>query len=142
MFALTVVYIIANLFVFVVDWFPSSLQDTLGTKERVVASWVGPTLGTACFAAGAAYWLWDRYALRWLGYELEPLRERTVGMTVHIEFHVSYQLSPKSFMLMTLQRHLSGFAEYLVNESKPYLAKMKDVWELLTRRRQSEEDMA
>ena len=88
-FPLTVIYVITNLFVFVVDWFPASLQNTLHTKERVVAPWVGPTVGTACFAAGAAYWLWDQHILRWLGYELEPLRECTVGMTVHITFHVS-----------------------------------------------------
>ena len=90
---LTVLYIVANLFVFVVDWFPASLQNTLHTKEHVVASWVGPTVGTSCFLAGAVYWLWDRHVLRFLGYEMEPLREWTEGLTVHITFEVSLRLS-------------------------------------------------
>ena len=88
-FPLTIVYIIANLFVFVVIWFPSSLQNMLHTRESVVAPWVGPLVGTACFATGAAFWMWDRYGLRLLGYELEPLQERIDGMTVHITFQVS-----------------------------------------------------
>lgn len=95
LFPLTGIYIVANLFVFVVDWFPASLQNTLHTKERVVASWVGPTVGTACFAAGAAYWLWDRHILHFLGYDSEPLQERTEGLTVHITFEVSLRLSMK-----------------------------------------------
>ena len=93
LYPLIMIYIIVNLFVFVVNWSPSSLQNTLHTKERVVASWVGPCVGIACFAAGAAYWFWDRHILRWLGYEMEPMQERTVDMTVHITFHVSPILS-------------------------------------------------
>lgn len=49
------IYILVNLFDFVVDWSLSRLQNTSHTKERLVASWVGPCVGTACFAAGAAY---------------------------------------------------------------------------------------
>ena len=93
LFPLTGVYIVINLFVFVVDWFPASLQNTLHTEKRVVASWVGPTVGTVCFAAGAAYWFWDRHILPFFGYELEPLQERTEGLTVHITFEVSLRLS-------------------------------------------------
>ena len=89
LFPLTGIYIVTNLFVFVVDWFPARLQNTLHTKARVVAPWVGPTVGTACFAAGAAYWLWDRHILRFFGYEMEPLQEHTEGLTVHITFEVS-----------------------------------------------------
>lgn len=89
LYPLTVLYIVANVFIFAVNWIPSGLQDTLETKRRVVPSFVGPTVGTACFAAGAAYWLWDRHILKFLGYEVEPLQERVIDMTVHISFHVS-----------------------------------------------------
>lgn len=124
LFPLTGIYIVANLFVFVVDWFPASLQNTLHTKERVVASWVGPTVGTACFAAGAAYWLWDRHILHFLGYDSEPLQERTEGLTVHITF----------------ERRLSGFAACVVKGAMLYLDKLKEFWDLVICRRHRDQD--
>jgi hypothetical protein len=89
-FPLTIIYILANLFVFVVSWFPASLQDTLHTKSRVTPSYVGPTVSMATFAAGAVYWLWDCHILRWLGYRLEPLQEYRDGLVIHMAFNVGH----------------------------------------------------
>ena len=86
---LTVIYIVANLFIFIVNWFPASLQDSLHLSSKVVPPYAGPTVGTAVIVAGAVYWIFDRRILRLLGYTMEPLQEYQDGLTVHLSFHVS-----------------------------------------------------
>lgn len=109
---LTVIYILANLFVFVVSWFPASLQDILNTKSRVTPSYVGPTVSMATFAVGAVYWFWDCHILRWLGYRLEPLQEYRDGLVVHMAFN----------------RHLKGFAASSARAARRWLQQVKDIW--------------
>ena len=92
---LTVIYIVANLFIFIVNWFPASLQDSLHLTSRVVPSYAGPTVGTAVITAGGVYWIFDRHILRLLGYKMEPLQEYQEGLTVHLSFHVSTSVKSK-----------------------------------------------
>ena len=87
-YPLTFIYVLANLFVFVVSWFPASLQNTLHTKARVVSSYVGPVVTICCFAAGAVYWLWDLYLAPVLGYRREALQETRDGLEIHMSFDV------------------------------------------------------
>jgi hypothetical protein len=100
----TIIYILANVFVFVVSWFPSSLQDTFHTKSPVVSSFVGPTVSVSFFAAGALYWLWDRKILKRLGYRLEVLAEHQEGVTVQMTFNVCQIFPLHSFRLCSNYR--------------------------------------
>lgn len=81
--------IIGNLFVFVVSWFPASLQSTLHTTTNVVPSLVGPLVAMSCYAAGAVLWLWEFYIAPALGYKVEVLQETREGLNVHMTFNVS-----------------------------------------------------
>ena len=87
-YPLTFLYVLANLFVFVVSWFPASLQNTLHTKARVVPSYVGPVVTICCFAAGAVYWLWDLHLAPALGYRREARQEIRDGLEIHMQFDV------------------------------------------------------
>ena len=87
---MTVIFILANLFLFIVSWFPASIQDTLHTQAPVISFYLGPTVSTACLAAGALYWFWDQHVLRLLGYRLEPLQEYVEGLEVHLSFNVRF----------------------------------------------------
>lgn len=89
MYPLAILYVLTNLFVFIVSLFPASLQNTLHTKSRVVPSFVGPVVTISCFVAGVVYWLWDRHILRILGCRLYPRQEQKDGLTVHMTFDVS-----------------------------------------------------
>jgi len=79
----------ANVFVFVVSWFPASLQDTLHTKKRVLPTYIGPLATICVFGAGALLWVWDLYITPALGYRVEVMQERTEGLNVHMTFCVS-----------------------------------------------------
>jgi hypothetical protein len=99
LYPLTVIYVVANLFVFVVAWFPPKLQDSLHTNSRIVTSYAGPTTGVLIYVAGALYWAWDTYVLPALGYKFEPLpEEQKADGTIEIRFKVS----------RVLQRQFSG----------------------------------
>jgi hypothetical protein len=74
-YPLTVIYIVANIFVFIVSWFPASLKTSLHTNSRLITSYAGPTTGVIIYAAGALYWGWDLYILPILGYNFKKLRE-------------------------------------------------------------------
>lgn len=87
-YPLTILYILSNLFVFVVSWFPASLQNTLHTTARVVPSYVGPVVTICCFAAGAVYWLWDLHLAPALGYRREVRQELRDGLEIHMQFDV------------------------------------------------------
>jgi hypothetical protein len=87
-YPLCLLYVLANLFIFVVSWFPASLQNTLHTKARVVPSYVGPVVTMCCFAAGAVYWLWDLYLAPALGYRREAMQETREGLEIHMQFDV------------------------------------------------------
>ena len=88
---LTVIYVLANLFVFVVSWFPSDLQNALHTKSRILSGYVGPTIVMCIFGAGALYWAWDIHILPILGYRLERNREVEDGLDIHVNFTVSLE---------------------------------------------------
>jgi hypothetical protein len=85
-----VLYVLSNLFVFIVSWFPASLQNTFHTKARIVPSFVGPVVAICCFAAGAVLWLWDLYIAPAMGYRMEVLQETKEGLNIHLSFNVSY----------------------------------------------------
>jgi hypothetical protein len=87
-YPLAFLYVLANLFVFVVSWFPANLQNTLHTKARIVPSYVGPVVVICCFATGAVYWLWDLYLAPALGYKREVLQEIKEGLEIHMHFYV------------------------------------------------------
>lgn len=85
-YPLTMIYVLANLFVFVFSWFPS---ETFHAQRQVVSSFLGPAVVISCVLAGAAYWFWDRHLLQLLGYRLETLQEYNEGLDVHLSFKVS-----------------------------------------------------
>ncbi|KAF2807212.1 uncharacterized protein BDZ99DRAFT_392515, partial [Mytilinidion resinicola] len=88
---LVTLYTLGNLFVLVFSWWPSDVQKSLRTTSPIVPSVVGPILGTVFLVAGAAYWVWDRHILMWLGYTTEVMAERQDGsdLDVQMYFHVS-----------------------------------------------------
>jgi hypothetical protein len=90
-FPLTTIYILANLGVFILSWFPANLQDAFPTAPKVVPSYAGPIAGMACFAAGAVCWLWDRHILSRLLYDLVKGKENTTGLDIYIYFTVCFR---------------------------------------------------
>jgi hypothetical protein len=74
-YPLTVIYIVANLFVFIVSWFPADLQKPLYTNSPIITSYAGPTATVIIYAIGALYWGWDLHILRALGYDFKKLQE-------------------------------------------------------------------
>jgi len=87
LFPMGLIYVLTNLFLFTVIWFPSGLQKQLLTKSPILPSFIGPTVGLSCFVGGALYWIWDRKILKALGYRLEPLAERQEGYEVCVFFN-------------------------------------------------------
>lgn len=74
-YPLTVIYILANLFVFIVSWFPPDLQTSLLTNSPIVTSYAGPATGVLIYAVGALYWAWDLHILPAFGYHFQKLSE-------------------------------------------------------------------
>jgi hypothetical protein len=87
-YPLSFLYVLANLFDFVVSWFPVSLQNTLQTKPPVVPSYVGPVVTICCFAAGTVYWLWGLFLAPALGYRREAQQENRDGLEIRMLFDV------------------------------------------------------
>jgi len=104
-----VLYILSNLFIFVVSWFPASLQNTLHTKARVLPSFLGPLATMCCFAVGVLMWVWDLYIAPEFGYKVEVLQERREGLHVHMTFrrHIT-GLSYKIIKTLRLKRLLKS----------------------------------
>ena len=88
-FPFAAIYVLFNLFVFVVSWFPARMQSTMHTEARVVPPLVGPVIVITCFGAGAIYWLWDLHIAPMLGYRTEALQEAHNGLDVQMSFNVS-----------------------------------------------------
>ncbi|OXV09351.1 hypothetical protein Egran_02879 [Elaphomyces granulatus] len=74
-YPLTVIYILTNLFVFIVSWFPPDLHTSLLTKSPIVTSYAGPATGVLIYAVGALYWAWDLHILPAFGYHFQKLSE-------------------------------------------------------------------
>jgi hypothetical protein len=117
-YPLTVIYILANLGVFVLSWVPANLQDSFPTASKVVPSYAGPIAGVACIGAGAVFWLWDRQILRRLLYETVKTQEQIVGLDIYVYFKVWYFSVQRRVLISTypnsasLPRHL-GKGSYL-----------------------------
>jgi hypothetical protein len=100
-YPLTVIYILANLGVFVVSWVPANLQDSFPTASKVVPSYAGPIAGVACIGAGAICWLWDRQILRRLLYEIVKTQEQIVGLDIYVYFKVWHLSVRKRALIST-----------------------------------------
>lgn len=74
---------------FIVSWFPVSIQSTVYSKERLVPPLVGPVAVIACLGGGAMYWLWNLHIAPLLEYRIEALQESHNGLDVQMSFHVS-----------------------------------------------------
>jgi hypothetical protein len=112
---LAALYVLMNLFVFAMIWLPSNLQKALNSSSPILPSFLGPTVGISCYAAGALYWVWDRKILKALGYRLEPLKERQEGNIVRITFNVRPTLIPLIIIYLTVgQRHVTGVAATVI----------------------------
>lgn len=84
-YPLAIIYVLSNVFVFVVSWFPANL-DRMFRNQVVVSSYVGPAVVMACFGAGALYWVWDLHVLPYFGYTTDVLQERRDGLEMHMTF--------------------------------------------------------
>jgi hypothetical protein len=88
---LTVIYIASNAFVFVLGWFPSSLQDITG--ETSLPYYTGPVAAVAVMGFGVLWWAWDLHILRALGYsfysdEETEYRENWKAEVTRVHFFV------------------------------------------------------
>ncbi|KAF1998128.1 amino acid transporter [Amniculicola lignicola CBS 123094] len=72
---LALIYLAANLFVFVVSWFPPNLENRLHTNSKIVTSYAGPTTAIIIYVMAAMYWLWDIHILPRLGWHFKKLKE-------------------------------------------------------------------
>ncbi|KAF2733876.1 hypothetical protein EJ04DRAFT_494500 [Polyplosphaeria fusca] len=93
---LVLLYICGNFFVLVFSWWPSDVQKSLKTATTVLPSMTGPIIGTVFLIAGAVYWVWDLYILRWLGYTTEVLAETQEESELDVQ--------------MYFHRNINGFA--------------------------------
>ena len=91
-YVFALIYLVSNLFVFIVSWFPGDFQQivlSLQPNQQVVSSFVGPVIVSSCIVAGIIHWLCDLYVLPWLGYSVRPLQESREGLNIKITFGVS-----------------------------------------------------
>jgi hypothetical protein len=79
---LTVIYILGNIFVLVVSWFPASFQVDLGTSHSTLSNYTGPIAGICVIGIGVLWWAWDTYIAEFFGYrfwtEEDPEHESSV----------------------------------------------------------------
>src|SRR5436305_11251593 len=64
---LLVIFILGNLLILVLCWWPANVQQTLATKALTLPSYTGPIIGTSVLAVGIVHWVWDIYILPWFG---------------------------------------------------------------------------
>jgi len=65
---LTVIYVLCNVFVLVVSWFPASLGVALGTTQPTLPYYTGPVAGLCVIGFGILWWAWDTYIAQAFGY--------------------------------------------------------------------------
>jgi hypothetical protein len=85
---LTVVYVLANIFIIVLSWYPTDMQHLLGSKAYILPSYTSPIIGTSVFAVGIIYWIWDRHFLPLIGYHFGREEEELKGGGVQVTFNV------------------------------------------------------
>lgn len=85
---LTLLFVLANLFVLILSWWPANLQNSLHIKSPILPSVAGPIVGTVFLLAGAVYWFWDLHALRGIGYTWKVEETEPDGGKVEMLFTV------------------------------------------------------
>ena len=94
---MALIYVITNLAVIVLSWFPVDVQQTLGTAVPVLPYFTGPIAALCLLAFGALYWCWDLHVLPFLGYTIkivpDEVDDETWNVrTLRINFYVSNEL--------------------------------------------------
>jgi hypothetical protein len=69
-FPLTVLFIVINLFVLILYWFPAQVHQQGRLTTPVVSNYVGPVVAMSIYGVAILYWLWDWVTLPNLGYRM------------------------------------------------------------------------
>lgn len=86
---LIVIFILGNLLILVLSWWPANVQQTLATKALTLPSYTGPIIGTSILAAGIVHWVWDIYILPRFGYFFDASEQVVGDNVVEVTYIVS-----------------------------------------------------
>ncbi|KAI0130316.1 amino acid permease-domain-containing protein [Xylariales sp. AK1849] len=116
LFPLTVIFILSNLFVFVVSWFPPSYQDSLRLKTPALTNYTGPIASMSIYGAAVLYWIIDLIVLPTIGYSLEVKDPELTGTGDRLE------------VILTYTRTITGPAEKLLAIFAPVRSLLERLW--------------
>jgi hypothetical protein len=96
---LTLLFVLVNLLVVILSWWPANLQKSLHTESPILPTIAGPIVGTVFLFTGAVYWFWDLHVLRWIGYTWKVEETEPDGGKVEMIFTVGTTASESLDML-------------------------------------------
>lgn len=116
-FPLTIVFILSNLFIFIVAWFPSFQKNSPRLRSPVLTNYTGPIASMAIYGVAVLYWAIDLSVLPALGYSMEVKDPELISTGNRLE------------VILTYTRTITGPAERFLAIFTPARSLLDSLWE-------------